>query len=223
MDLIVDIVAYLVSKIDAKVPFSSVEAIDGGFRYHTNKTKWAQKQYKVNGGHEILNVKRNCYIDLAVEVEVIELKKPLYFHGTFIEGSIEISDYSNDLIEKTPLIYLREELNETRQLAESNRLVRQQANVQLFCLTGANHTDWQVKDAYDEAIYPMLALWNEFEQVMLKDRCLVQPPATVDLIGKTKFAVVNREKQIFKDPLAGVECNFMLNVKGTISNCIINQ
>lgn len=219
MDLIVDIVDYLVSKVDAKINFSSVEPIEGGFRYFTEKTKWAQKYYNVNNEFEILNVKRNCYIDLAVEVQTIELQKPLYFHGTFIEGSIEIGDFSNDLIVKTPLVYLREELNETRKTAESNSLIRQSANVQLFCLTGATHTDWRVKDAYNEAVYPMLYLWTELENVMIKERCLVQPPAIVDLIGKTKFAVVNREKQIFKDPLAGVECNFILNVKGTISKC----
>lgn len=208
MDLIVDIVEGLVEKINSEIKGT----IEGNI-ITTDNTKWAQKGTTINGVY-ITNFKRGKFIEVAEPIEPpFLLQKPKYFHGTILEGSLEIANWSDNFLDKVPLIYLREFLNETRQTAESNAIVRQRANVQLYLLTAAEHFDWIVEDAYREAVYPMLSLYNEFEKVCLKESCKLEPYTSVDLMGHTKFGVINREKMMFTDQLAGVEANFEMKVK----------
>jgi hypothetical protein len=225
-----DVIAYFVSKLNNWINVAGVDDLGNNqWKILTCNTKWAQKGFTIPDVGKIIDVDFNNYITVESETEILienfELYPIKFVHGTAIQVNIENFTGENSLDPKLrlPVVYLREFTEMTRQSKWSNNLIRIEIPLTLYFLTKGNHDEWKTSDAYNEAIYPMKNLVDEFQKVLYKEKGNVGNWTEDTLNFHPKFGVRYVKKQntdskgvevnYFDDNLTGVECNINLPLK----------
>lgn len=222
-----DIIAYFVSKLNAWINVAGVEACgENQYKILTCNTKWAQRGFEISGIGKIIEVDFNNYIKVESETEPenqnFELYEVKFIHGTTVQVNAEVSrsEFCDNPFKRLPVVYLKEFTELERKTKYSQDLIRVNLPLELHFLTIGNHTDWTTKDAYNEAIYPMLGLCNAFQEVLFKEKAFVGEWEEENLEFAPKFGVRYNfdkgngvEKNYFDDELSGVSAKFDLPLK----------
>ena len=173
MKEVTDLIENLVENIDCNIHIDSQEYLDGSwYRVYTCDTKWARVgkiikiQYHVwIYETTILNIEENTYIDFIYNNEdyslsEVKLPNPFFISGTKTSTNNEWSRAGNNLIEKTPLIWLYQNYNE--QCYGADNSMERTITMNIAFLDETNSKFETNKLHIDNAVKPCNKLRDEF-------------------------------------------------------------
>lgn len=229
----VDIVKELVESIDLIVTGKSdwIDNTDGTFTLNLCKTYWFSVGDKfedeVNIGvfYTISDVVKDTSITITSNVQPstsnAKLTKPLFYHGTVIAATNELTGIRNQTNDTYPVVYLLEQFDETY-YNEENSLDRL-SNLRIFFLLDSNY-GWQTPEHYEKVITPMRSLLNYFVDVVLDKSAYIDEEQidSFDTTNRVRFGVYRTEqgnvvKQLSED-YSGIELR--INLPILKANCV---
>jgi hypothetical protein len=221
-----------ISNIIKDLVLSIDNTIFGTFDEDTGKTffcntKWARigKEITDEGGdiYIITDIEPNEWI-IAEPVNgvndlegIIYLPEPYWITGTKLAANMEWTKANNNVLSKTPLIWLVELIRYSKFGREST--VDFESDLRLFFLDETNVAQYYTSDHRDNVVYPMEQLVNEFIEVIKANRSY-ETIDTYEVITFSRFGVEQQNgmfKNILDANLSGVELR--INLKKYKQNC----
>lgn len=221
-----------ISNIVKDLVLSIDNTIFGTFDEDTGKTffcntKWARigKEITNEGGdiYIITDIEPNEWI-LAEAVTgsndlegLIYLPEPYWITGTKLAANMEWTKANNNVLSKTPLIWLVELIRYSKFGREST--VDFESDLRLFFLDETNVAQYYTSDHRDNVVYPMEQLVNEFIEVIKANRSY-ETIDTYEVITFSRFGVEQQNgvfRNILDANLSGVELR--INLKKYKQNC----
>jgi hypothetical protein len=221
-----------ISNIVKDLVLSMDNTIFGTFDEDTGKTffcntKWARigKEITNEGGdiYIITDIEPNEWI-LAEAVTgsndlegIIYLPEPYWITGTKLAANMEWTKANNNVLSKTPLIWLVELIRYSKFGREST--VDFESDLRLFFLDETNVAQYYTSDHRDNVVYPMEQLVNEFIEVIKANRSY-ETIESYEVITFSRFGVEQQNgmfKNILDANLSGVELR--INLKKYKQNC----
>lgn len=170
---VTDLVEDIILDIDCSIKVESiVKRSDSIYDIYTCNTKWARKGktifiYEGTTGYGVVikNVVENSYIVVEINFaeptfERVELTKPFYISGTKISTNNEWSKAGNNLLVKTPLIWLYQ--NYTDKVFGLGSSLERNMNLNIAFLDETNPKFETNKEHINNAVKPCNALKEEF-------------------------------------------------------------
>jgi hypothetical protein len=158
----------LVAQIDTTIN-GTYDAIN--MRTNVCKTKWARVGKFItdqNGSHLITDIDYDNYLIADQANGVIQLAPPYFVPGTRISANMEWTKLSNDLTQKTPLIWLLHDIGYTVYGRES--VYNWESDLRIFFLDETDIVNYYTKDHIQNVVIPMSELANEFINVVNQNR-----------------------------------------------------
>jgi hypothetical protein len=156
---------------------------------------------------------------LIAAPSTFNLYQPFFFHGTPIQTSEELQE-RNDATQKTPMVYLMENMTEAIDDNDESNIDRV-SNLRIFFLTQGDFDKWQTEDFYANAIRPMRRLLENFVAELRQTSRFDTRELGYEVTNHARFGVYisNRgvEKSLFLDNLSGVEMTVELTVLKDLS------
>jgi hypothetical protein len=177
IDEISHIVEQLVMDMDCTIS-GEYNALSGNTDYC--KTKWARKGKQITIPGELFlidSIDYNKFITPiylgstipAPELDgITTLPKPFFISGTKLATNREWTIAGNDVMAKTPIIWLLETIRE-REFGRGSSIKRE-VELRLFFLDETNIVDFYTEDHRREVVYPMQQLVAEFIRTVEADR-----------------------------------------------------
>jgi len=140
----------------------------------------------------------------------IELAMPYWLTGTKISANREWTIADNDLLKKTPIVWLLELIKYKAYGREST--LDWESELRLFVLDETNVTDFYVADHREQVVLPMENLVDEIIKVINNDRKFVRVD-TYDVYSFSRFGVEKDQgmfQNILDANLSGVELRIVL-------------
>lgn len=162
----------IVGKIDTSIEVKSYS----NKRFYTCNTKWIRVGKiifgKNSGGSDTSSVVTNVVKDTYFEIESATLVKsvrcplPFVITGTKLATNIEFAKKDNNLLNKTPLVWLLENHSETLYGIDSP--VERDMEMTVLFLDETDVKNYYTKDHRLQVSEPMIALQEEFEKAINK-------------------------------------------------------
>jgi hypothetical protein len=221
-----------ISNIVKDLVLSIDNTIIGTFDEESGKTffcntKWARI------GKEITNEAAELFIITDIEPNewiiaepinhssdlegLIYLPDPYWITGTKLAANMEWTKAGNNVLSKTPLIWLVELIRYSKFGREST--VDFESDLRLFFLDETNVSQYYTSDHRDNVVYPMEQLANEFIEVIKNNRSY-ETIESYEVITFSRFGVEQQNgmfKNILDANLSGVELR--INLKKYKQNC----
>lgn len=217
MDEITEIVGGLVSQINGQIT-GELDPMTG-LNLFCN-TKWARKGKVITSGSDSFRINEIIYDDYIVAQSIpigtpfnggtYDLPTPFYISGTRLATDREWTLAASNLMNKTPIIWLLETIEEQRFGRGDSREF--ETSLRIFFLDETNIKDFYTKDHRHEVVLPMQKLVGEFLNVVNEDRRF----KTVEEYKLKTFSRfgVEQENGMFQNildaNLSGVELNVTL-------------
>jgi hypothetical protein len=228
----IDLISSHIGEIVSNINLVIVGEVDNNIGKNTFcQTKWARKGKRIQNldtllTFNIINVEEDYYIDaLPVGAGTFGsgtyvLPAPFYIHGTKKATNREWTISTNDLTQKTPIIWLLGPVRYTAFGRESSK--EYEADLRLFFLDETDPTNYYTEDHLEQVVYPMEQLANEFLLTLQNDSNY----ATIDQWEVIEFSRFGTEQDngffqnILDANLSGVELRFTLTrYKNNICKC----
>lgn len=214
-----------ISNIVKELVLNIDTTIVGTFDIVTGKTfvcntKWARIGKQVtdanNDVYLITDIETNEWI-IATPINhsnnldgIITLASPYWQPGTKLAANSEWTKKTNNLLIKTPLIWLVELIRYRKYGREST--IDFESDLRLFFLDETNVSQYYVSDHRQNVVIPMEQLSNEFIEVIKSDRAF-ETIENYEVITFSRFGV-EQENGMFKNildaNLSGVELRITL-------------
>lgn len=175
MKEVTDLVEDLVNAIDFSIEFESITAMPNNvYRINTCNTKWARVGKKiilfkdtVEEKIKITNIEEDTYIEIVytgadTDFTKIELTSPFFISGTKTSTNNEWSRAGNNLLEKTPLIWLYPNYSEKIYGLESS--LERSITMSIAFLDETNPKFQKNKEHIDNAVKPC----NKLKELFIK-------------------------------------------------------
>lgn len=225
VDIIDDIVSALLFNFETT---SVTNNLDGTYTLTACDTYYLQAGFNVeinSISYPIVSVVRNTNIVVSGTVEPpladFAIYEPHFYHGTPNQVSNELTEIpiSSD---KTPMVYLSEELEETYFAGDS--AYDREAPCRIFFLTQANFTGWLTEDYHTHAINPMRELATRFVDRCKTSRLIGKITSDWKITTRQKIAIVSSgsKKNFTNECLSGVELNITLPIRKGAMACPCN-
>lgn len=222
----IDILRAVADQIDPTITIDNVvDNGNGTYDIITCDVKYAIVGFSVTIGsnqYKIIEVDDTTITvsgSVAITAETFDLYPVYFYHGTPIETNAQLEQVNN-ASDKTPMIWVLENINETIYRQEDTNLDRS-INCRIFFLTQADNERWFNDDAYLYAIEPMRRLMQMFIDIIESNvGSFYTDDLTYNSTAYSKFVVYISNKgtlkNMFADKLAGVEANIgsLIVVKG---------
>lgn len=160
----------IVDKIDTSISVSSYS----NKRFYTCNTKWIRVGKivfgKTSGGADASSVVTSVVKDTYFEIESATLVKsvrcplPFVITGTKLATNIEFTKKDNNLLNKTPLIWLLE--NHSEKIYGIDSSIERDLEMTILFLDETDVLNYYTKDHRLQVTEPMIALQEEFEKVI---------------------------------------------------------
>ena len=218
---IVDIIGEIVAAINNTFIVKTItDNGDGTYTITTNDTLHLQEGYPLtidSNDYEIVTIVKDTSIKISGSVlptvTSFEVYAPVYYHGTVIKVKSEIKNKTENVLARTPFIYLRELIEEDVNSKYSNSPIEKTADLQILFLTNCNYVDWKIDDHYEKAIAQMKNLVDRFMLAVYAD-VRIGEFESYKLTNHVNFGVyVTNEgsrKSVFNDNLTGIEMKISL-------------
>jgi len=225
IDLISQHIEQLVSGIDTTI---SVVWNNAEQRGETCETKWVRKGKLLTVGIDAFivdGVEPNEWITVQQAPPptfegIVNIPVPFYIHGTKKATNREWTISTNDLTQKTPIIWLLGPVRYTAFGRESSK--EYEADLRLFFLDETDPTNYYTEDHMEQVVYPMEQLANEFLLTLQNDANY----ASIDQWEIIEFSRFGTEQDngffqnILDANLSGVELRMTLTrFKNNICKC----
>ena len=162
----------IVDKIDTSIEIKSYS----NKRFYTCNTKWIRAGKiifgKTSTGADASSVVTNVVKDTYFEIESATLVKsvrcplPFVITGTKLATNIEFAKKDNNLLNKTPLVWLLENHSETLYGIDSS--IERDMEMTVLFLDETDILNYYTKDHRLQVSEPMIALQEEFEKAINK-------------------------------------------------------
>jgi hypothetical protein len=176
----------------------------------TCNTKWARVGKFVNGSKVITEIEYDQWLKAQVLGPTITIAAPYFVPGTQISANREWTIADNNLMDKTPLVWLLHDIRYRKFGRES--VFEWEADLRLFFLDETNMVQYYTRDHIYNVVVPMSKLADEFIKVVNADRGYL----TLDeweVLNFTRFGT-EREQGVFSNildaNLSGVELRIQL-------------
>ena len=228
IDLISSHIAEIVSNIDLVIH----GVVDNSIGKNTFcQTKWARAGKQIVNletlyTFNIIDVEEDEWIDAlpvgagTFQSGPYQLPAPFYIHGTKKATNREWTISTNDLTQKTPIIWLLGPVRYTAFGRESSK--EYEADLRLFFLDETDPTNYYTIDHMEQVVYPMEQLANAFLLSLQNDPNY----ASIDQHEVIEFSRFGTEQDngffqnILDANLSGVELRFTLTrYKNNICKC----
>lgn len=185
----------IIDDIDTVINIDSVvDNGSGSYTLNVCNTLWATQGFFVTiqgNQYKITAVVSDESITVSGTVLPItgefDLYPPVFYHGTISVAESELNAKVNGgllSIDKMPMIWLLEPVDETNDPDRGNSIARKSKCVLMF-LTDANFKQWVQDDHYEQAIKPMRKLFKALYDAVKRsgtiNHDLIEPYETVDL------------------------------------------
>lgn len=225
IDLISQHIEQLVNGIDTTI---SVVWNNDEQRGETCNTKWVRKGKVLTVGIDsfiVDNVEPNEWITVQQTPPptfegIVSIPVPFYIHGTKKATNREWTISTNDLTQKTPIVWLLGPVRYTAFGRESSK--EYEADLRLFFLDETDPVNYYTDDHLEQVVYPMEQLANAFLLTLQNDSNY----ASIDQWEVIEFSRFGTEQDngffqnILDANLSGVELRFTLTrYKNNICNC----
>jgi hypothetical protein len=189
----------------------------GQFLTDSNNKQWKIILIDSNGN---VSIKKPQGATGVKSLDVLKVISPKFLFGTHISANNEYTlkqRKTNDLL---PLIWLVENIREKEYGRDSS--IERDSNLRFFFLDDIDPKNQLNEDFRKNAVTPMLALKDEFLNVIQNNSIFV-PYTSVDIRTITRFGNEKESgafENILNDNLSGVELNITLNVyRNNKCNC----
>jgi hypothetical protein len=177
----------------------------------TCNTKWARVGKLVNGLEPITGIEYDQWLTANnVTGPTVTISAPYFVPGTQISANREWTIGNNNLMDKTPLVWLLHDIRYRKFGRQS--VYEWEADLRLFFLDETNMTQYYTRDHIYNVVVPMSKLADEFIKVVNADRGYL----TLDeweVLNFTRFGT-EREQGVFSNildaNLSGVELRITL-------------
>lgn len=146
---------------------------------------------------------------------------PFYFHDTPISLNNTLQQIE-DTVNKFPMIYLYEWLRDQNDYSGTQQVYRR-TRLRMFFLDEINFQDWDTEEKYKQTLQPQANLAEEFLQFLKNHRYINIEFGQVDLLPMNYFNPTikqnGQEKNLFSEPLAGVEVQLELPFNRNVLIC----
>lgn len=198
----------LVGQIDNTLEVVLNETLN---RLETCDTKWARVGKLVNGLEPITAIEYDQWLTADnVTGPTITIAAPYFVPGTQISANREWTIADNNLMQKTPLVWLLHDIRYRKFGRQS--VYEWEADLRLFFLDETNMAQYYTRDHIYNVVVPMSKLADEFIKVVNADRGYL----TLDeweVLNFTRFGT-EREQGVFSNildaNLSGVELRITL-------------
>jgi hypothetical protein len=179
-------------------------------RLETCNTKWARVGKLVDGSYPITGIEYDQWFTAQVTGPIVLIPPPYFVPGTQISANREWTIGNNNLMDKTPLVWLLHDIRYRKFGRES--VFEWEADLRLFFLDETNMVQYYTRDHIYNVVVPMSKLADEFIKVVNADRGYL----TLDeweVLNFTRFGT-EREQGVFSNildaNLSGVELRITL-------------
>lgn len=208
----------IVNAIDNKISINSISIVNGKARIFTCDTKWLRVGKKVSG--KILGGSVNEAFVTAIEVDTyfdidnvnivsdIYAPKPTAMFGTRTATNNEWNLKTPNLLNKTPIIWCLELVNETHYGFEAS--LERDIELKVFFLDETDILNYVTKDHRQQVVKPMLYLAHAFKEVIDKN-VLFKRIAQFNVLGFSRFgteSVTGMIENILDANLSGTSVQF---------------
>lgn len=165
---------------------------------------------QVNGPLLITAVETDEYIVAGNASGVLTLPEPYFVPGTKISANNEWTKFSNDLTQKTPLVWLLHDVRYVKFGRES--VYEWESDLRIFFLDETDIVNYLTKDHIDNVVVPMSKLAGKFIDVVNNDRNY-KTLDTYEIVNFTRFGTEQANgyfQNILDANLSGVELRIKL-------------
>lgn len=222
-----EIFEQIVNAIDSNININSLSIVNGKLRVFTCDTKWIRVGKKVSGKildgtvkyAFVTNVVVDTYFDIdnVNIVSDISATKPTAMFGTRTATNNEWNLKTYNLLDKTPIIWCLELVNEKHYGTESS--LEREFDMKIFFLDETDILNYVTKDHRTQVVKPMTALAYAFKEVIDKNM-LFKRIIDFNLLGFSRFgteSVTGMIENILDANLSGV--SLQLNLQKYKESC----
>lgn len=180
----------------------------------TCNTKWARVGKKITNAEDISVVIEDVETDNFIVAEnfdgVLQLAKPYFVGGTRTSANREWTIFDADVMAKTPIIWLLQDVRYTQYGRES--VYDWESELRIFFLDETDVTNYYSADHIENVVYPMTQLAAEFIKTINSDRAY-KTLDTWEIINFTRFGVEEQSgyfQNILDANLSGLELRINL-------------
>lgn len=211
----------IVNAIDNSISINSMSVVNGKLRVYTCDTKWLRIGKKVSGkvlGGSIVSsfvtaLVTDTYFELdnVNIVSDILIPKPTAMFGTRTATNNEWNLKTANLMDKTPIIWCLELVNELHYGFESS--LERDIEMKVFFLDETDILNYYTKDHRTQVVKPMIALAHAFKEVIDKN-ALMKRIVNFNVLGFSRFgteSVTGMIENILDANLSGASVQFNLS------------
>ena len=211
----------IVNAIDNSISINSLSVVNGKLRVFTCDTKWVRVGKKVSGKildgtvkyAFVTNVVVDTYFDIdnVNIVSDISATKPTAMFGTRTATNKEWNLKTYNLLDKTPIIWCLELVNELHYGFESS--LERDIEMKVFFLDETDILNYYTKDHRTQVVKPMIALAHAFKEVIDKN-ALMKRIVNFNVLGFSRFgteSVTGMIENILDANLSGASVQFNLS------------
>jgi VCBS repeat-containing protein len=221
VEILKDLVETITLKVSGKDGATWVDNLDGTYTLEVCKTYWFtvgdrfQDSVILSRYHTIIEVVKDTSITVSSLPTNNEatLPTPLFYHGTIIAGTNELTNIRNHETESKPIIYLLEQFDETYFNEESS--YDRISNLRLFFLLDSS-SSWETPEHYTKVINPIRTLVNYFIDTVIKGNKLFDSEEIqeIDTTTRVRFGVYTSDRgtlvKALNEDYSGIEIRFSL-------------
>jgi hypothetical protein len=176
----------------------------------TCDTSYARVGKYLNGTLLITEVETDEYLVAGTATGILTLPVPYFVPGTKISANNEWTKFSNDLTQKTPLVWLLHDVRYVKFGRES--VYDWESDLRIFFLDETDIVNYLTKDHIDNVVVPMSKLAEKFIDVVNNDRNY-KTLDTYEIVNFTRFGTEQSNgyfQNILDANLSGVELRIKL-------------
>jgi hypothetical protein len=223
VEILKDLVETITLKVSGKDGAVWVDNLDGTYTLEVCKTYWFTVGDRFEDSvllgiyHTITEVVKDTSITISSSMlptnNEATLPTPLFYHGTIIAGTNELTNIRNHETESKPIIYLLEQFDETYFNEESS--YDRISNLRLFFLLDSSYS-WETPEHYTKVINPIRTLVNYFIDTVIKGNKLFDSEEIqeIDTTTRVRFGVYTSDRgtlvKALNEDYSGIEIRFSL-------------
>ena len=223
VEILKDLVESITLKVSGKDGVDWVDNLDGTYTLDVCKTYWFTvgdrfpDTVRIDEYHTITEVVKDTSITISSNITPANneatLPTPLFYHGTIIAGTNELTNIRNHETESRPIIYLLEQFDETYFNEESS--YDRTSNLRLFFLLDSSFS-WETPEHYTKVINPIRTLVNYFIDTVIKGNKLFDSEEIqeIDTTTRVRFGVYTSDRgtliKALNEDYSGIEIRFSL-------------
>jgi VCBS repeat-containing protein len=223
VEILKDLVETITLKVSGKDGAVWVDNLDGTYTLDVCKTYWFtvgdrfEDTVSLGTYHTISEVVKDTSITISSTMlptnNEATLPTPLFYHGTIIAGTNELTNIRNHETESKPIIYLLEQFDETYFNEESS--YDRISNLRLFFLLDSS-SSWETPEHYTKVINPIRTLVNYFIDTVIKGNKLFDSEEIqeIDTTTRVRFGVYTSDRgtlvKALNEDYSGIEIRFSL-------------